>query len=290
MSMPLAAVARQCARIASCAHSHDMPELRAPGACVDAWIEREVNDPLLDCLASASSCDAVGACLHEGSDPTSTAFCRTHPGVPSGCDGTRLVVCGDEPGESSTVDCAGLGATCAALTEAGGLSTHACVDPARCPPELTRVWCDGSSAVLSCHDGEIERTACPSGSVCEAHTERDGDHAAMCEAPGHASCKVVGSRRCEGSRLVLCEAHGHFGHERAVDCAARGLVCSEAPGRAACTDGPAACTVRQATCEGGALSFCSAGRRIRVECAGLGLGACEAGGRGPVAACRPDRE
>jgi hypothetical protein len=288
-SMTLAAVAKQCARIASCAHTHDRPAFRNPSACVDEWIERAGEDPVVGCLASAASCDAVGACLHEARDPRSAAFCQAHSGEVTGCDGKRLVLCGDDPDESSSVDCAAFGAHCSALAQAGGLATHACVDQERCPAELSRAWCQGTQAVVSCHDGEIERTVCPKGSVCEAHTERDGDQAAMCEAPGHASCDALGSRRCDGSRLVMCEAHGHFGHEHSVDCAARGLACSVVDGRAACTNGAHECTARAASCEGSALSFCAGGKPARVECPELGFEACEADGRGPVATCRPGR-
>ena len=261
---------------------------------MDHWIMEAPGPagPVMGCLSSALTCEAIDACLHSAPDPPSTAFCRAHPGAMTGCDGTSLILCGeDEPEESTTVDCASLGATCSALTEAGGLSTHACVDPARCPAELTKTWCDPRAgagiAVLSCHDGEIERTVCPTGSTCQAHAEADGEQAATCEAKGHTSCAHPGSRRCEGSRLVRCEVHGHFGHERSVDCAAIGLVCTERESGAGCTDGPPQCAGGPATCEGEGLSFCAAGKRLRVDCRELGFGTCEADGRGPQATCRP---
>jgi hypothetical protein len=283
--LPVEAIIKDCARVASCAHSHDLPAFRHPGACVDEWIERGPSDPLVGCLARAASCDAVDACLHEPSSLASVAYCRAHPGAPTGCDGSRLVVCGDDPEESRVVDCASLGARCSLLTQAGGLSTHACVDPVRCPPELTRVWCQDGSFVVSCHDGEIERAECPAGSSCQEHIEGDGDHAAMCEVAGHTACPKPGTRRCEASRLVVCESHGHFGHEHITDCMAEGLSCTEREGRAACTDGPSDCNGAAATCEGSALSFCALGRSTRVACSELGLGPCEADGRGTEAAC-----
>jgi hypothetical protein len=282
----LDAITRSCARIASCAHAHDPLHFRDPAACVDHWI-LEGGSPALSCLASAPSCDAVGACLHSAPDAYGGAFCEAHPGAMSGCDGTRLVACGDDPDEATVVDCASLGATCAALTQAGGLSTHACVDPRRCPAELTRAWCDGPLAVLSCHDGEIERTVCPSGSPCEGHAEADGEQAAMCEAPGHASCSTPGSRRCAGTRLFVCESHGHFSHEHAVDCSLAGLTCTEDAGGAACTEGPPQCARGHTSCEGDALTFCAAGRRRQVRCPEIGFATCAADGRGPEAACRP---
>jgi hypothetical protein len=288
-SSRLGSLARSCARIASCAHTHDPLHSRDPAACVDHWI-LEGASPTLACLSSALTCDAVGACLHSTPNAAGEAFCGAHPGELTGCDRNRLVLCGgDDPDEATLVDCASFGAECSALTQAGGLSTHACVDPRRCPPELTRAWCDGGKAVLACHDGEIERTACPAASPCHAHTEADGEQAAACEAPGHPSCKAPGSTQCVGSVLVTCEAHGHFGHEHSVDCAAAGLACTEVGGRAACTDGPPECGRGQAVCEGDALTFCAAGKRVHVRCRELGLDACEVDGRGPEAACRPSK-
>jgi hypothetical protein len=287
-----AAIAQGCARIASCAHTHDPPYFRDPAACVDHWVASEPgnSDPLARCLGSASSCDAIDACLHSAPHPPATAFCLAHPGAMTGCDGSHAILCSeDDPDESTLVDCAAFGAKCLALTQAGGLSTHACVDPSRCPAELTKSWCDRAGAVFSCHDGEIERSACAPGESCQAHVERDGDQAAMCEAPGHAGCETPGSRRCEGSRLVRCEAHGHFGHERSIDCHDLGLVCTSGQGGARCTVGVPECAGGQATCEGNALSFCAAGQRLRVDCGALGLSTCEADGRGPQALCRPKK-
>jgi hypothetical protein len=234
------------------------------------------------------SCDDIRACLHADHPTASNTYCATHPGAMTGCDSTTLVSCGDDdPGESTRTDCAALGATCGEIAQAGGLRTHACVDAARCPPELTRAWCDGTEAVLSCHDGEIERTACGDGAKCRAHSDADGEQIAMCEVPGHASCDAPGSRRCDGSRLVECEAHGHFGHRHTVDCSALGLACSPQDGGANCTNPTPTCYRGHPTCEGGALAFCASGLQVLVDCAEIGMGPCEADGIGPNAACRP---
>jgi hypothetical protein len=294
-SARLLAIAKRCARIASCAHAHDPPELREPGACVDLWLASagEASANLPPCLSSADSCAKVRTCLDrtvaaEGRaapDPGS-AFCRAHPGVTTTCDGTRLIVCGvDDPDESASVECATFGATCA-VVQSGGLTTRACVDPARCPSELTKAWCDGPAAVISCHDGEIERTACQTGSSCEAHTDGDGEKIAMCEVPGHVGCASPGTGRCDGSRLVQCEAHGHFGHERSVECAAAGLTCSQVERTASCTLGQPLCASGHASCDADALTFCAAGQRLHVSCSDIGLTRCEADGRGPEATCR----
>jgi hypothetical protein len=289
-SVWLEMIARKCARIASCAHPHDSPYFRDPGACVDYWLTalHDPEDPLSVCLSAAISCDAVERCLHPPSASPAALYCRAHPGRMTDCDGTRLVVCGgDDPDERTTVDCSSLGAKCVTLAHPGGLTTHACADPARCPEELTRSACDGPDAVLACHDGAMERVVCRRGSVCHTHTEGDGEQVATCEAPGHVSCSAPGSRRCEGSRLIQCEAHGHFGEESSIDCAALALTCSREDGGATCTDGPPECSDGHASCEGNALSFCAAGKQVHIDCKEIGLGVCEADGRGPEAACRP---
>jgi len=294
----LSTVAAACARISSCAHPHDRHEWRNPSACVDYLLAR-MGDPdeLPACLTTAaltparggpeSTCDLVNACLHRQRPSAATAYCAAHPGAVTACDGASLVVCeGDDPDESAVIDCAAMGAKCVEIAQAGGLRTRACVDATRCPPELTRAWCDGTRAVLSCHDGEIERTGCASGSTCRAHTDVDGEQIAMCEVPGHTSCAAPGSVRCDGTRLVTCETHGHFGHQNTVDCAATGLVCSPSDAGARCTKPSPECQGGHPTCEGSAIAFCAAGVHFRVDCADVGLGACEADGRGPDATCR----
>src|SRR5882672_5483135 len=54
-------VAARCAKIASCAHAHDTPRLRDPGACIDWWIARArtPTDSVQACLASAKTCGEI---------------------------------------------------------------------------------------------------------------------------------------------------------------------------------------------------------------------------------------
>jgi hypothetical protein len=287
-SARLVALAKRCTRIASCAHPHDPPHFRDPGACVDWWLQSppDPRDPLSTCLSAALTCEGIAKCLHPPAQESVAAYCRAHPGEMRACDGARLVLCSDDdPDESTMVDCGSLGARCAPMTHPGGLTTRACVDSARCPAEVTKATCDGPGAILLCNDGAIDRAVCKPGYTCEMHTEGDGEQAADCEVPGHVSCPVPGKRRCEGSRLIQCEAHGHFGHESSIDCAALALSCSADDGGARCTEGPPQCTGR-ASCEGNVLSFCAAGKRLEIDCGEIGLGACEADGRGPDAVCR----
>jgi hypothetical protein len=287
-SARLAAIARKCARVASCAHSHDPPYIRDPTACVDFWLSSDERDPVPRCLSAAGTCDAVGACIHPPGQDEAAAYCRAHPGAMTACVERGLIACADDdPNESTRVDCSLMGAQCTEVKEPGGLTTRACVDPVRCPSELTKAWCDGSQAIVSCTGGALERTPCAPGSSCQSHVDGDGEQVAQCEVPGHTSCSLPGNHRCEGSGLVVCEAHGHFAHEHTVDCAAGGFVCSSFDGGAACTNGPPRCYPGHPTCEGNALAFCAGGTRVRIDCGELGLGTCDIDGRGTDAVCRP---
>lgn len=283
--------ARVCAKLASCAHPHDAPRDRDPAACVDAWIARAPaeREPLEACVAAAKSCAEVDACGRDRGDARTTAFCRAHPGVPTGCEGNRLVTCSqDDPAESSAVDCAAFGATCGDLPQAGGLMARACVSASLCPTGAPEVRCDGADAVLTCHEGAAERAACTSGARCEEHKAKDGSAAAVCEPPGHRHCDTVGKRWCEQGRLVQCQPHGAVGEAAVTDCASLGLACDEhAESGAACVaPGPRSCERAAPRCEGDdVLTFCASGRRFRLSCRDLGLGACDPDAHGVDAAC-----
>jgi hypothetical protein len=291
----LSTIAASCALVASCAHAHDAPDWRSPGACVDAWLAREgdPDDGLPRCLSSARTCDGVRACLHPSGRPDAhpARFCRAHPGAMTACEGDALIACSlDDPDESTSIDCVSLGARCGDLVQPGGLSTHACVDAARCPAEVTKAWCARRDELVLCHDGEIERTECKAGTICREHTDRDGELAASCDGPGHVACDTPGKRRCDGDALITCEAHGHFGHESVVDCARVGLACGVTTAGATCRSKAPRCERGHPACDGGDLVFCAAGVPVRVACAAIGLGACEADGRGPDAMCHPPAE
>ena len=285
-------VAQRCALIASCAHAHDTPRLRDPSACVDWWVAhvRSVAEPVHKCLATAKTCEQIGACVREKPDARAAAYCAARPGVLGGCDGERLVSCGeDESAESTATDCAGLGARCAESKAAGGLMVRGCFAPAICPAAAPEARCDGAT-ILSCHDGAVERTACSPGTRCEQHKDRDGETAVTCEPPeNHAHCEELGARYCDQNRLVECVVHGHFGDVRISECGALGLACRGKGERARCVVAPRLeCDPAPPRCDGEALSFCAAGHLARVSCRGLGLGACDPDARGPQAGCRVD--
>jgi len=284
--------ARTCAKVASCAHAHDAPRDRDPSVCVDAWVARAPADvePFETCVDSADGCKQVDACMRARGDAVATAYCRANPGARSGCDGTRLVTCTeDDPTESASTDCAAFGALCGDCPQSGGLLTRACLSNALCPPGAPEVRCDGANAIVGCHDGAVERTACIGGSRCEEHRASDGTSSAICESSGHRHCDVVGKRWCELGKLVSCLPHGPFGEVAVSDCAAVGLACNDRvdAGAACVVPGPPACEHAAPRCEGDALTFCAAGRRFRVACQDLGFSACDPDAHGVDAACAP---
>ena len=301
-------LARKCARIASCAHRHDSPLFREPGACVEYWLEHleDTVEPIPACLASAASCVDVEACLHARGNERAAAICAAHPELSTTCDGDALITCAkDDPSESTLTACAPIHATCGEAHAAGGLVAHACLSTASCPADVTRARCDGTAAVVACHDQVEERIACRPGTACRAHVDEDGEELATCEGPAEVSCDTVGRRACRGSTLVRCEAHGHHGREASVDCGSLGLECSVVAGRAACRvpdetghgQGEAnatGCAASAPRCDGDAVVFCASGKTERIACHDLGLGPCEPEGRGPIALCgsgraRPER-
>lgn len=287
----LSTIARACARVASCAHTHDAPRLREPGACVEWWLAEgnpSAPDPLRRCLSEAKTCDQVNTCMHGGGDPRAAAFCRQRPGVVSGCDGDRLVSCSDDDAaESTVIDCAAMGATCRETKAAGGLVLRACFSPQKCPPGAPEARCDGDSAVLSCRDGAVERVACKPGTRCEAHTDESGEATASCQLPGKQRCVTLGAKHCEADLLVECVGAGHFGKVAVTDCAGFGLRCAGTGPRAGCyVPSDVECDREMLPkCAGGDLVFCAAGRTMKISCAELGLGTCDPAARGPMAAC-----
>jgi len=281
------ALARACARVASCAHAHDPPEYRDVSACVEHALEEAGGtDPLWRCLSSSASCADVEACLHPRGDPRAAAFCAAHPEKITGCEAGALVTCvRDAPGESTWTPCGALGAACGETRSSGGLVARGCLSPDRCAADAVRAWCDGEGAILACHDQILERSTCAPGTVCRAHRDADGEEIATCEGQGERACTAVGQRRCDGPVLVRCASHGHHGLEVATDCAALGLRCADAHGRPACVgDGPP-CSPGASRCDGSALVFCAAGRSERVACEDLGLGPCETERRGTDSLC-----
>jgi hypothetical protein len=283
-------IAEACAKLGSCAHAHDPPRLRDESACVDWWLSHVTSDasPFAGCIAAARTCAAVDACARERGDAAATAFCRAHPGTPAGCDGARLVTCAeDDPAESTALDCASMGASCGEVSQSDGLIARACVSSSLCPAGAPEARCDGAGAIVSCHEGAVERTFCAPGSRCQEQKAPDGTSAALCEPPAHRHCDALGKRWCEGARLVQCQPHGPLGQPLVTDCAALGLECdAHARPAAACVlPGAGTCSQPGRKCDGEALTFCAANRAFHVSCGALGFGACDPDAHGVDAAC-----
>jgi len=270
-------VSMTCARIASCTVQHADPQ---------------IPDPLQKCLAGATTCAQIDTCMHGAGDARAAQFCAARPGVVSGCDGERLVSCGDDDAQESTVaDCTALGASCRELKSAGGLVIRACFAPQKCPANAPEARCDGENAVISCHDGAIERARCGTGTRCEEHKDEAGEATASCTLPGRRRCDLLGARHCEGDRLVECAGQDHYGKIRVSDCAGFGLRCNGTGPRAGCyVPADVECDKEMLPkCEdaGRSLVFCAAGRTTKIACAALGMDACNPTARGAVAACSP---
>ena len=173
----------------------------------------------------------------------------------------------------------------------GGLLAHACVSEKLCPKGAPAARCDGQGAIVSCHDTSIGRTTCEAGSHCEEHHGADGNLTAVCEPEieTHAHCAEVGKSRCEGSRLVQCIPHGPFGEVRVVRCADFGLTCDPRAAKGCVLAGGAECEPAAARCEAEALTFCAAGKRLRISCEAIGLGVCDPDGNGLEASCAAGR-
>jgi hypothetical protein len=283
-------VARACAKITSCAHPHDAAKERDPSACVDAWLANDDDPTLLACVGTAKSCADVDACQssHAG-DRAASAYCRAHRGEQTACDGNRLVTCSDDDfAESTSVDCSTFGATCGEIHGEGGLVAHGCASPTLCPVGAPEARCDGTGAIVTCRDGAAEKTACSAGVRCLETRAGDGSQSAMCDARDHVHCTTVGASRCDANHLMTCVPHGTLGEARVVDCADAGLVCSATGDHATCAfPGARSCTGTAARCDGDALSFCAAGRPVKVSCAQIGFERCDPDGEALQAACAP---
>ncbi|HEY6460661.1 MAG TPA: hypothetical protein VIY73_10940 [Polyangiaceae bacterium] len=283
-------LARTCAKVASCAHAHDAAREHDPGACVDSWVGRAANEveAFGGCVAGARDCEAVRACVRGGVDSRAAAYCGAHRDARTECDGNRLVTCSsDDPNESTAIDCASFGATCGDSKQSGGLLARACLSPSLCPPGSPEVRCEGDRAMIGCHDGAVERTACSPGARCEEHRGVEGTGSVLCETSGHRHCDAVGARWCEHDALVTCQAHGPTGEAIVTDCAASGLTCDDhlENGAACVVAAPRACDRGPTRCDGDALTFCAAGARVRISCRDLGFATCDPDAHGVDAAC-----
>lgn len=292
----LTSIAASCARIAACTRGLDSARYRDPSACAEWWLaglgDNAEPDTLRRCLSDATTCEGVSSCMLGGGDARAASFCAQRAGPMSGCDGDRLVTCGeDDVHPGSVLDCAAMGASCREAKSAGGLVVRACWSPQKCPAGAPDTRCDGDGAVLSCHDGALERIVCRPGTVCEERADGLGGSVASCVFSNRRTCRALSARRCEEGRLVECDPDRGDGDVSLTDCAGLGLRCAGVGPRAGCyvSTNVECDKERVARCEDESLTFCVAGRIMKVPCANLGLEACDPLAKSPIASCGPER-
>lgn len=281
----MAALSAACVRASACARASDPPWVRSVAECLDTMVPRASGRlrAWQQCVGSATGCDAIARCSGSHGDSSAAAFCATHPGAQTACDGATLYSCADdELSASSARDCAALGGRCAQHHAPGGIVASACLSPQLCPTSAPRVRCEGGS-VVHCEDGAVEKTPCAAGTTCKVQRGVDGEPMAICEGAHEARCERPGARFCREHVLVDCTMRGAV---EEIECPAKGLRCAARGTTAACVDGDApSCTSRSARCDGSDLVFCGYGRERRVDCRSLGFERCEPAARGPEAAC-----
>ncbi len=249
---------------------------------------------LWECLAAAQACADVDRCVFPGGVPVcGSAGDFTSCGDVGGVAANAAVriECTDG-GAAHGESCALRGETCAtqgttgtcagATADGGGLAcqTSGC--------DGTRLhWCaDGGDIGLDCASTGARR--------CAGFPSTGPAQWVACVPQGDAGCAPDASASCSGGVATSCPA----GVLETVDCA--GLLQA---GESSCNAGPlaapfdwtSACTVVPPSCDtdscsGTTLQGCARGAIFNVDCAQVGLGACQmatTGGGGTHAACTP---
>lgn len=257
------------------------PVLRPRGAVARAW----------DCLAKATTCEAVQACVFPSGVQTCQATTAgTYEACGRGPNASTLVSCGPSTTPVGVEPCALFGQTCTTLdttTNEGactGAAAKACTGASRC---------DGTSAVVCAKPGGgVQRDVgldCASvgagrctSSLANGPGCVPGDDAESCTSE-------EGQLACSGGRVQTCID----GRKLTVDCVTLGLGCVPQPARGAWDYASWCRTPADAStcdteldadrCEGTKLVTCRRGVPATVDCASLGLQPCKAQGNG--AAC-----
>ncbi|MCA9591510.1 MAG: hypothetical protein KC657_39715 [Myxococcales bacterium] len=227
------------------------PTLRPRAAAETYW----------SCLARATTCDAVDACVFGGPRQRcgSTGFL--------GCsaDGRVRVDCQNTP-QQGAERCEAYGQRCVryaadSLSVCTGVGERACAQST----------CQGTARVECADAGSVtadvgEDCALVGDGQCAV-----GPEGPACVPTGNAAC---GASRCDGTTVVVgCAAT----RRTSLDCAAWGLLCSDTitgPNLfASCLPQVADCTVD--ACEGNVLKACINRRAFPIDCAAQGLGPCK---------------
>jgi hypothetical protein len=253
------------------------PTLRPRGAVDAFWA----------CLATASSCTEVDACVFPGGvvpcneiSAGSSSACgeNTNEAVRVECSGPAGRAVGVEP-------CVMTGRTCSAenssIATCSGMKGFAC----------TTTECSGGSAVDCTIAGQVTfdrgvDCAGHGGGACVSTV----DTPACAPGEGAGTCTTTATPVCEDAVATSCVA----GKETRVNCAAVKLPCDvtqPVPAydlSAACVDrGAGACNVPDTCASGSVLQSCGRGATFTVDCATLGLGKCKINSAGRASCTAP---
>jgi hypothetical protein len=246
------------------------PSLRPRGKTAQLW----------DCLARATSCDAVTSCVFGGPAPRCTG---NTSGSYTGCDvdgGSTVVECGEGTVALGMAPCALRGRTCASADPSTSLCTGKNGAPS-CTDTSPR--CDGTHAVACT---KAKGIWLDDGLDCAAYGKGacalDDDGVACAPGDPVETCSRTSKVRCTNEDVAESCVDGHMVW---IDCRRLGLSCNATgvspvdPIRAcADVDASVACTTTTDTCISSAvLRGCALGRRFDVDCESVaGLGACSA--------------
>ena len=213
-----------------------------------------------ECLAAATSCDEVAACMDSECDPT------TH--VPS-CDGDLRETCFQGRlvqtpcGEAGTA-----GPRCLTTSEGDAICGER-----ECTAEEAELgaWCDGST-LWQCDGGVVVSQDCafePGRPLCAT---TDG-WARCAEALGGPCDPETYDEHCAGDEIVYCDYY--HGAVVTYDCGVWALSssCYEVDGVAGCgVEGDTVCDPRADTrCDVNTVRYCTGTSFIELDCTTLGL-------------------
>ena len=276
----LAEVEHMCALLTGC-DKLPIPQALFPAdfqECVKKMAD-EMSSPaavnfsltMRECGLRADSCASLRSCALHGASAEACKG-RGRQGVVDFCDveGRAMTCWHDEV--LAVRDCTRGGEQCIVVDGQATCTLGPCAvggkdgDKPRCSASSTHL--------LHCEKGKLASLDCAAfGLKCSTA----GDGTAGCATSGPA-CSAE-ARRCDGNVAVGC----FNGHEVRVDCDVAGLVCLPSPGAisvGACSAPHAssgACDPGQkATCDGGSIRYCHAGRSRSYSCKALGFQKCDA--------------
>jgi hypothetical protein len=216
---------------------------------------------LFACRRQAKTCADFARCAGV------TRACGAVSG--SSCEGQSAVFCS---GSIRTVTlCSATGRQC--LTRGSAAPVCAGQTSATCPTDGDGgAACSGSS-LRSCGAPGLDRGFdCASFGAGMCVSEQD---AGRCAPLSDTPCTEPFAERCEGEVAVRCSG----GKSERIDCKKLGLACAIGAPRIVGSDLSEACTGLAVSCtpkcDGSAVSSCFRNGTYRVDCLGLGLGACD---------------